>query len=91
MLNFILTSQKYFIAAPSQPEKPTASQITNNSALISWPMPKSGSLVDGYFVEIKERNNVNWERVTKNSIKRNKYVVKGLVLLALIKSFKNVY
>ena len=74
------------IEPPSQPGRPAIGKVTHDSATVHWE-PSKNSVVSGYFVEVKSRNSIVWERQNKNSILKVNYKIKGQ--FCIIKHNKN--
>lgn len=65
---------------PGKPESPEVTEITADSATLSWQPPSSdgGSPITNYIIEMKSRKDLKWKRINKDNVTDTTFTVPGL-------------
>uniref|UniRef100_H2YLF7 Uncharacterized protein n=1 Tax=Ciona savignyi TaxID=51511 RepID=H2YLF7_CIOSA len=65
---------------PGPPYKPTVTEVTKESMLVTWQPPSSdgGAVISKYILEKRSRTKKKWSKATSDEIGGNQYRVRGL-------------
>ena len=66
---------------PSAPGTPEASQITNDSMVLSWTTPElnGGADIEGYHLEKRDKDSVRWTKCNRQKLTDTHFKVTGLM------------
>ena len=66
---------------PPVVERPNVGKVTQSTAEVSWQAPKTTTPITGYFVELKEKNNIMWRRANERSFRKYRHTCRGLITI----------